>query len=268
MTAARPREPTRRREPMRSLEAERDFLLRSLADLDRERAAGELTDDDYRELHDDYTTRAAAVLREIEARGAGGPEAAPATRADSPRGAAWSRRRRLVVAAGVAAFALLAGVLVAATSGQRDPGDTATGSIRETSVDRLAQARGHFERGDVVDALRAYDQVLEVDPDNREALAYRGFLLVSAGGEASARIGAESEDLVASGIAMLDRAIEVDPDYLDARVFRAMARLYVLDDPRAALEDLRVALDSDPPPEMVPRLAAIHQDIEAALEET
>ena len=44
-----------------ALEAERDFLLRSLDDLEAERAAGNVDDDTYRTLHDDYTARAAAV---------------------------------------------------------------------------------------------------------------------------------------------------------------------------------------------------------------
>ena len=49
-----------------SLESERDFLLRSIADLETEREAGNLDDDRYRALKDDYTARAAAVLRSIE----------------------------------------------------------------------------------------------------------------------------------------------------------------------------------------------------------
>jgi tetratricopeptide (TPR) repeat protein len=245
-------------EDVSALEEERDFLLRSLADLDRERAAGEISDDDYEALRDDYTARAAAALRAIDA-GPGRPVASPPPR--------WSRRRRVVVATAIAGFGVAAGVLVATAAGERDPGGTATGSIRESSVDRLGQARARFNQGDVVGALEAYDEVLSVDPDNREALAYRGFLLVSAGGEAQARLDdLAADDLVANGLSMLDRAVEVDPDYLDARVFRAMARLYVLDDPRAALEDIRVALAGDPPPDMVPRIAAIHQDIESALE--
>ena len=42
------------------LEEEREFLLRSLRDLEREREAGDIDDDDYRTLHDDYTARAAS----------------------------------------------------------------------------------------------------------------------------------------------------------------------------------------------------------------
>jgi hypothetical protein len=48
------------------LEQERQFLLRSLADLDAEWAAGDIEEDDYRTLSDDYTARAAAVLKAID----------------------------------------------------------------------------------------------------------------------------------------------------------------------------------------------------------
>ncbi len=38
-------------------EEERDFLLRSLDDLESERAAGNIDDETYQRLHDDYTAR-------------------------------------------------------------------------------------------------------------------------------------------------------------------------------------------------------------------
>ena len=47
------------------LEAERDFLLRSLEDLDSELATGNIDPDTYRVLHDDYTARASAVIQSI-----------------------------------------------------------------------------------------------------------------------------------------------------------------------------------------------------------
>jgi hypothetical protein len=50
-----------------SLELEREFLLRSLADLDAEHEAGDIEDDDFQSLTDDYTARAATVLRALEA---------------------------------------------------------------------------------------------------------------------------------------------------------------------------------------------------------
>jgi len=47
--------------------AEKEFLLRSLRDLEDERAAGDIDDDDYATLKQDYTARAAAVLKALRA---------------------------------------------------------------------------------------------------------------------------------------------------------------------------------------------------------
>ncbi|MDQ1365580.1 MAG: hypothetical protein QOE57_1622 [Acidimicrobiaceae bacterium] len=74
---------------LETLEQEREFLLRSLADLDAEYEAGDIDDDDYRTLTDDYTVRAATVLRAIEATNATrstkkrGPSSGPARPARS-----------------------------------------------------------------------------------------------------------------------------------------------------------------------------------------
>jgi tetratricopeptide (TPR) repeat protein len=45
---------------------EREHLLRSLDDLDREHAAGDLDEHDYEALRADYTTRMAGILRQVE----------------------------------------------------------------------------------------------------------------------------------------------------------------------------------------------------------
>ena len=51
-----------------ALEEEREFLLRSIADLEREHDAGDIDDADFEALRDDYTTRTAEVLRAIDER--------------------------------------------------------------------------------------------------------------------------------------------------------------------------------------------------------
>ena len=67
---------------LESLEEERDFLLRSLADLDAEHQAGDIDERDYRTLTDDYTARAAAVLHAIDALSS--PSQGPSARKGAP----------------------------------------------------------------------------------------------------------------------------------------------------------------------------------------
>ena len=73
------------------LEAERDFPLKSLDDLEAERAAGGIDDDSYRALHDDYTARAAATIRALR----DGVDARPTASATS-----WQRRTLVIGANG------------------------------------------------------------------------------------------------------------------------------------------------------------------------
>ena len=86
-----------------SLEDERDFLLRSLDDLEAEYAAGDIDDRDYEALTDDYTVRAAETIRAIELHRT---ELAASARPGS-------RIRMLGWLAGLVGMALLAGVLLA-----------------------------------------------------------------------------------------------------------------------------------------------------------
>ncbi len=80
--------------------------------------------------------------------------------------------------------------------------------------------------------MQCYDAVLEADPENVEALTYRGWALIQS-------------TLVEEGLTYLDRAIAVDPEYPDAHVFRAIAYRDAgrLDEARAelaALDDLQL----------------------------
>src|SRR5207244_2437351 len=79
------RDPERRRQ----LEEERDFLMQSLDDLELEHESGGVDEESYAELHDDYTARAAAVIRTLR----DGIDVTP-TRPAPPRTQA---RRRVVV---------------------------------------------------------------------------------------------------------------------------------------------------------------------------
>ena len=226
-----------RLEARAGLEQEREFLLRSIDDLEREWAAGNLADDDYRALKDDYTARAARVLRALDD---GDPGRAVAPTA-APARARGGRGRAVLVVAAVAAFAVAAGLAVASAAGSRLPGDTLTGEIRETSASRLQQAAALARDGELTEALRRYDEVLADDPDNVEALSERGLLLISVGS------ATERPALAADGRASIERALELRPGSPRILFYRGLA-LRLDGDDQAATEAFRQALAADPPP--------------------
>jgi tetratricopeptide (TPR) repeat protein len=180
------------------LEEEREFLLGSLDDLELEYAAGDVDDSDYEELRDDYTKRAADVLRSIDSQEA---------RFDAPRPSSWSRRALAIGA--VVVVALVAGLVLARAVGFRSPTDSATGDIRQSSRTVLLEAQAAAGSGDYDSAIELYDQVLAQEPSSAEALTYKGWMLWQSG-ESAAAVVALADGVVA------------DPEYPDARVFSAV----------------------------------------------
>jgi tetratricopeptide (TPR) repeat protein len=182
------------------LEEERDFLLRSLDDLEREHDAGDVDDTDYATLRDDYTARAAAAIRTIEAKQA----------AAVPAGAPRSWGRTIGWVAGIAVFAVLAGVLVARMSGSRRDSETATGDVRDNTRQLIVDATNAAQRGDYDDAIGLFTDALDLSPSDTEALTYRSWARFQKGGDDAA------------AMADVDDAISLDPAYPDARVFKAI----------------------------------------------
>ncbi|HMC41583.1 MAG TPA: tetratricopeptide repeat protein [Acidimicrobiales bacterium] len=234
--------------PAEALEQEREFLLRSLDDLDRERAAGDMDEQDYRALRDGYTARAAAVLRALErAQNPTGvdasPDRVPAPAAPASSGERLRRSLRpIIVAALVGGVAVGAGLLVAGSAGDRLPGQTASGSLPAGEADRLAQARRLLSQRKTVEAIKKFDEVLRTDPRQPEALAYRGWLLRLAGAAASA------PQLIDRGQRSVEAAIAADPSYPDAHFFLGVILLEDRKQPAAAVGELRQFLASNPPP--------------------
>jgi tetratricopeptide (TPR) repeat protein len=223
------------------LEEQRDFLLRSLEDLEREHDAGDVDEHDYAALKDDYTARAAAVLRQLEA---GAP--APAAARSRPRG------RRLAALAAVVVFAGVAGLLVAQSSGRRDAGDFSSGDIRQSVTETLNEAGRLLREGDAAGAVERYDEVLEDQPANAEALTYRGWALYQFLGEPEA------------GLTSLIDGATADRQYPDAAAFLAIvfARSGLVQQAANELDRLEAL---DPPPAMLELTAGLRAQIDAAL---
>ena len=226
-----------------TLEAEREFLLQSLADLESERDAGNIDDETYRSLHDDYTARAAAVIRTID-------DGVERPLPEAPRGPSWLR---VATICGVVLFAVAAGVALTRAVGTRDPGETITGNQENDTdpVEVLAQAAA--DNPDDYDARIEYARALlsenppaaleefgaagAIDPSQAEPPTYMGWItgLAAQGLEP----GPDRDDLVASSLNYLDHAIGLDPQFADAYVYRALVNMQVVGDPAAAVPDFQ-----------------------------
>ena len=213
------------------LEEQRRFLLRSITDLDREHLYGDVDDHDYETLRDGYTARAASVLRAIEA----GQAAVPPRR---------SRRPLALVSwiVGTVLVASVAGWLVASASGQRLPGQSITGGLPGDEVNlKLAQAR-QLLGVDPKQAIIRYQEVLDLQPDNVEAITYKGWLIAQT-----------ASPLTPSGADLLRQAIKLDPTYADPHCFLAITAARFLQPPdlETARSEAQACLDNNPPSEMV-----------------
>ena len=195
------------------LEDQRTFLLSSLADLEREHDAGDLDDEDYAALRDDYTARAAETLRAIDQKRAAFADAR------RPR----STRRTVAIIGGVGLFAVLAGFLVAASLGARKAGETSSGGItvaETTSQQANACIQKMAAPGqDPTKAIDCFQKVLKKDDQNVVALSWLGWQL-----SLSAPSFREAERLTLQEAAQgfVDRAVKADPDYSYGRAFRAV----------------------------------------------
>ena len=182
---------------------EQEFLERSLADLEREREAGDLTDADYRSLKATYERRL---------RGAGPPPRPPA-------------RRGLVAAsmAFVLVVAVAAGVLVANASGRRTVGGTITGGVPTATAPPAPEASPSLPEelarcqtlaaGEAIDCYSVYTDANPADPDG---FTQFGLFAINAG------IQSESPELLDAGETFLERASELDPEAVEPKVYLAV----------------------------------------------
>ena len=109
---------------------------------------------------------------------------------------------------------------------------------------RLALARRYVEAGDFSAALPHYFEVLDREPNEPEALMYRGWMTTVSGEPAT-------------GASLRERSLEVAPDNLLAMLFLASTRLYGLDDPDGAIPLLEVVIASGAVPDHVLETAEV-----------
>jgi tetratricopeptide (TPR) repeat protein len=252
-----------------ALEDERDFALRSLRDLEAEHDAGDLDDGDYRMLRDVYTARAAAALRALAgdglatvgpARGPGGippdgdaPAAGHATAPLRP----W--RKRVLVGVGVVVVAGGAAWAVVASSGTRLPGQEITGQVlgSQAEAQLLLKAQTAADKGDDVTAVKDFQQVLNNDPNQPQALTGEGWILAQT----------QQPAVLQQGLTMLVAAERTAPTYAPAHVYRGIA-LLSQGDYAGAIPELQWYLAHQPDPQLAPRVRQALQQAQAKVAAT
>jgi tetratricopeptide (TPR) repeat protein len=240
--------------PPVDLQIDRDFLLRSLSDLDLEHAAGDLSAEDFENLRADYVTRLADVQRRIEG------DEQQAVRDSEERAAAAgqrakSRRRSLVFGVASLGFSIGLGLLLAGALGERQSGETITGadavrSPRVVKIQELLARAQELSSTDPVGSLEAYRQVTKLDPNIVSAWAYGGWQL-----RLYAQALPEGEDrmnLLKAAKSDIDEAIRRDANYADPLAFRAVMNARDFADEDAARADLKAL-------ELLPRNPIIDQ---------
>jgi cytochrome c-type biogenesis protein CcmH len=228
-------------------EEQREFLLRSLDDLDAERAAGNIDDATYQRLHDDYTARAAITVRAMR----DGTE----TETGATDGPSQTRRHRVLVIGGLIVFAAVAATTMAFALGARLPGGTVTGNSQagsevstaargralkaavtkrpDDAEARLALARFQMGRRDLSAALESFRVAAGLDPTNAEPFAYSGWII-------------RLQGFPDQALQLLDKAVAVNLSYPDAHFFRGYVLLRDLKQPARAIPEFQQYLVAAP----------------------
>jgi len=246
------------------LEDQRRDLLASLDRVDAELRRGELDQVDHAELRDDLTVRTADVIRRLAD-----------TEVARPVATKTPISRRILVGVLIVIVAVAAGLWVRASSGLRLAGQFGSGQIEQSSRDLLLEAELEMAGGDLeaasetvaevlellpddvdalvllariqerdtelLEAIMTLDAALAIEPDSTEALTLKGWILVRL----------PDEVLFLEGIRLLDRAIELQPRSFDVYWLRGITAANQ-GEPDAAVGYYRDALARNPPEAMVP----------------
>ena len=239
---------------------EREFLLRSLDDAEREHEAGDLSDEDYALLVRRDRAKLADVEADLSALGSAPANSTAATAtatatavgSDAAEPVAEPERRPFPlwrkIGIAVCCLLIVAGgaVLVTHYVTARQPGQSSSGGVTLSEAQeieqQLDQALALNNSGQTKAALVLYDKVLTEDPSDPVALSYDGYLLWNLGTAAGLTTYEKN------GRAEIERAIEVAPTYYEAHLFYGLILENQDHDNGAAVTQFDQYLADDPPP--------------------
>jgi len=248
------------------LEDQRDFLVRSLADLRLELDAGDIEPRDYEALVSRDQGRLSVVeaeLLDLDIEEAAEPD--PAADAEPAAPARSGRRLWLGV---IATVALTAGttLLVIHLASPRLPGQPETGSITQNLTQevqtQLAEATALVDEGtqsSLSQALTVYRTVLTEDPNQPQALAETGWLEWEAG------YSVGDSSLESNGRVLVQRSLKVERDDYAAHLFLGTIELNQDHDPAAAVTQYDDFLSEHPPTSLVTQAAPLIKQVDAAV---
>jgi len=184
--------------PASQLLQERARLYADLRELEFDYQAGKLSETDYTGLRQDIELKAATVLQQWDELSRKTPPVKAVEKRKSPSrsatpagGQGGSSRGWQLVAGGVflLIFGLVLGIALTKSlrprSSEQDTvtGDflTGTGTSGSEASSQLQQGKAAFAKQDWPKAIEAFKNVLAADPNQPEAHAYMGFILVQAG---------------------------------------------------------------------------------------
>jgi cytochrome c-type biogenesis protein CcmH len=229
-------------DPRGQLRKEQARLYGEIEELDFDHQAGRLSDADYAELRREVESKAAAVLKDLDA---APEETEPSPPQPQPRRPASKRSgekksvRGWRIAAG-GAFLLIFGITVGVfltqslrpRTSEQDliTGGFMTGTAQGKDIGSLlARGRSSYEQGDWPPAIEAFKGALAIDPNHPEAHSYMGLILVRAGHPEGALMA-------------FDRALSADPKFPLALWGKGMLLYRANEDLAGAQETLRKLL--------------------------
>ncbi len=225
---------TPEKDRLQELQSEKEFLLRSLDDLEKEFAAGDIDSDHFERLRSDYTARCANIIRELRGESRAQPKRVT--------------KRRSLIFIGLVVLTIASGAALVSAVGHRSSGQQVTGknvapsrkelerAVKLTPGDfdaRMKLARELLTEQNYAGELNQFDAAAKLDASDGESRAYGAWIVYLA-------------NLPDEALTRLDAASAADPVYPDTHFFRGMVLFHGKNNPTAAIPEFQQYLGAVP----------------------